>query len=140
MYNPLATTESNYHELQREWLKKLSHMDRLLLVLSEVDELEKRAESEKQFNVLRLLLHDAESFTNILNQIELPIPLLDATKRKLAGVRQLISEKYKLHTNVTRAQLGERISQLEMAPEADLRIASIVAKVGNLCHTVDLLS
>uniref|UniRef100_A0A914C322 KASH domain-containing protein n=1 Tax=Acrobeloides nanus TaxID=290746 RepID=A0A914C322_9BILA len=123
-----ATNNQNYTSLQRDWLKKLSHMDRLMLVLGEVNELEKRAQKEKKTLLLRSLLRDADSFIHILNQIELDIPLLEETKRKLAALRQLLAEKHKMSTSVSRSQIGERIKQLEMTPEEDLPIAAVVVK------------
>jgi len=123
-----ATNNQNYTSLQRDWLKKLSHMDRLLLVLGEVDALEKRAQKEKKTLLLRSMLRDADSFIHILNQIELDIPLLEETKRKLAALRQLLAEKHKMSTSVSRSQIGERIKQLEMTPEEDLPIAAVVVK------------
>lgn len=125
-----AVFDPEFEALESEWLKKLSELDRLLLIINETEKIAKHADRETKLENLELMARDLDAFHRLLtDEINVQIPLVDSTKFRLEQLKKRLKGKLDYEARRRIDILNQRLAELEKCPEEDLQIAFTVLQV-----------
>lgn len=126
----VAVFDPEFETLESEWLKKLSELDRLLLIINETEKIAKHADRETKLENLELMARDLDAFHRLLtDEIRVEIPLVDSTKFRLEQLKKRLKGKLDYEARRRIDILNQRLTELEKCPEEDLQIAFTVLQV-----------
>lgn len=127
-----ATEHPQFQPMEREWQNKISQMERLVLIDSELEKLAQRLRVAEKLNEFALIESDIEVLSRRFTDLNIDLPLLTIAQRKISSLCKNVTEQKTLQSKRVFDRFELRLRELQMTPEEDLAIAEIVIKVGYL--------
>uniref|UniRef100_A0A914XXG6 Uncharacterized protein n=1 Tax=Panagrolaimus superbus TaxID=310955 RepID=A0A914XXG6_9BILA len=123
-----ALEHPQFQPMESEWKTKLSQMERLVLIDSELEKLAQRLRVAEKPSEFALIESDIEGISRKFTDLTIDLPLLTISQRKISSLRKNVGEQKSHQTKRVFDRFEIRLRELEMTPEEDIAIAEIIMK------------